>query len=389
MGETMNEDIDVQTSLDFVAVERDLNHAGHAPGYVYASAEVFKREVEEYFMRDWLYAGRVEELSKPGDYLTMRIVGEPVLISRDNDGVLSACFNMCVHRGVEVAYGQGNTRMFKCPYHGWTYDLKGKLMGATFMRESEGFEASRQRMRPIRLDTWRGNIFICFSDETPPLLDFVKEFETDFAFMQMENCRLGNKVVLELDCNWKLVHENLMDFYHVGVLHAKSFGAKFSWKNEDVILKDNGGMSIWYEAGPPTPGGEPLLGKMPWLEDRSFGFACKGFLQPNFTLFGRIDCVRPMIVWPLSEGKCQVIIYHLFPEAVFERPDIEEKLKTYRDYQLLVLGEDRLMIESLQKAMSSRAFVPGRMSTLEKPIHHFLNGHIKRVFKGDEEYSGG
>ena len=374
---------------DLKPVRMDLPHARHAPGYVYGSREAFEREAEEYFMKDWLYVGRQEELAKPGDYLTMRIVGEPILIARAADGKLNACYNMCAHRGVEVAYGTGNTRAFKCPYHGWTYDLKGKLKGAAFMAESEGFDAASCRLRPIRLDVWRGNIFVCLSDKTPPLLDQLQEFEKDFAFLQMENCRLGNKIVIELDCNWKLVHENLMDFYHVGVLHAKSFGSKFSWKNEDVILKKNGSLSIWYKAGPPTPGGEPLLGKMPWLEDRDFSFACKGYLPPNFTIFGRIDCVRPMIVWPISESKCQAVIYHLFPEKVFERPDIEEKLKIYRDYQLLVLAEDRTMIESLQKAMVSRVFVPGRMSTMEKPIHHFLNSHLTRVFHEKEGRSGG
>lgn len=385
----MNRDDAVTSPADFKRVSKDLPEATHAPGYVYGSREAFEREAEEYFMKDWLYVGRQEELPKSGDYLTMRIVGEPILIARDSDGTLNACYNMCAHRGVEVAYGTGNTRAFKCPYHGWTYDLKGKLKGAAFMAESEGFDPSRCRLRPIRLDIWRGNIFICLSDATPPLAEQLQEFEKDFAFLQMEKCRLGNKMVIDLDCNWKLVHENLMDFYHVGVLHAKTFGSKFSWKNDDVMLKENGALTIWYQAGPPTPGGKPLLGKMPWLEDRDYSFACKGYLPPNFTMFGRIDCVRPMIVWPLSESKCQFVIYHLFPEAVFERPDIEEILKVYRDYQLLVLEEDRMMIESLQKAMNSRAFVPGRMSVLEKPIHHFVNSHIKRVFSEAKDPAGG
>jgi phenylpropionate dioxygenase-like ring-hydroxylating dioxygenase large terminal subunit len=370
---------------EFKGVKQQVTAATHAPGFVYGSAEAFQKEIDEYFMKDWLYAGREEELAKPGDYLTMRLVGEPIVIARDTDGTLNAYYNMCAHRGVEVAYGNGNTRAFKCPYHGWTYDLKGKLKGAAHMEQSAGFEPSKCRMKSIRLDTWRGNIFICFSQDTVPLAEFLSGFEKDFAFLQMENCRLGNKIVLDLDCNWKLVHENLMDFYHVNVLHAKSFGSRFTWSNDDVILKDGGNLSIFYKAAPPTPGGEPLLGKMPWLEDKDYSLACKGFLQPNFALFGRIDCARPFIVWPLSESKCQVIIYQLFPKEVFDRPDIEETLKIYHEYQLKVLGEDRIMIESLQKAMTTRGFEPGRMSVLEKPIHHYLNGHIKRVLEPSKE----
>ncbi|WP_424139190.1 aromatic ring-hydroxylating oxygenase subunit alpha [Roseomonas chloroacetimidivorans] len=361
-------------------VRRELTRAGHAPGYVYSSPEIFQKEIDAYFMRDWLFVGRVEELAKPGDYMTMRLVGEPIIIARSREGALHAYYNMCVHRGVEVAEGKGNTRAFKCPYHGWVYDLEGKLAGAAHMKDSEGFDLSSCRMRPIRLDVWRGSIFVCFNAETPPLQEFMSQFDEDFGFMKMENCRLGNRIALDLNCNWKYVSENLMDFYHVNVLHAKTFGAKFSWENDNVVLGKNGSLTIWYKAAPPTPGGEPLLGKMPWLEDRDYSFACTGFLQPNLTIFGRIDCVRFFVVWPISESRSQVIIYHLFPEEVFERPDIEKTLKVYHDYQIAVLDEDRSMMESMQKAMSTRGYVPGRMSILEKPLHHYLNGHLDRVF---------
>ncbi|WP_353194231.1 aromatic ring-hydroxylating oxygenase subunit alpha [Pusillimonas noertemannii] len=374
------------TAPNFDQVKSELDSASHAPGYVYASPEAFQREIDEYFMKDWLYVGREEELPEKGDYLTMRLVGEPVIIARSGDGSLNAFYNMCVHRGVEVAFGNGNTRAFKCPYHGWTYDLGGKLKGATHMEKSKGFDASTARLKPIRLETWHGNIFICFSPDTRPFAEFISEFENDFAFLRMQDCRLGNKTIIELDCNWKLVHENLMDFYHVNVLHAGTFGGRFTWDNDnDVILKERGGVSMWYKAGPPTPGAEPLLGKMPWLEDRDYSFSSEGFLQPNLTLFGRVDCARPFVVWPLSESKCQIIAYQLFPKEVFERPDIRETLKIYEDYLKKVLEEDRMMIESLQKAMSTRGFVPGPMSVLEKAIHHFLNGHIERVLEPKQE----
>ncbi len=363
----------------YAATRAAIQQSSHAPGEIYASPEIFRREAEIYFKRDWLCVGRIEELPEPGDYMTRRIVDEPIIVARDKSGVLHACYNMCVHRGVEVAYGSGNTRSFTCPYHGWVYDLDGSLTGAAYMKESEGFEIRDCRMRPLLLDVWRGNIFVNFDFDARPLTEAVSEFEKDFAFLGMEKCRLGNRIVLDLACNWKLVHENLMDFYHVGVLHANSFGAKFSWKDENVAAKEDGGLSIFYDAGPPTPGAEPLLGKMPWLENRPHSFACTGYLPPNLTMFGRIDCVRPMIAWPIDEARTEVIIYHLFPEAFFERPDFEETLKIYRDYQIFVLEEDRAMIESMQKAMRSPAFRPGRMSVLERPMHNFLNGYLDRI----------
>ena len=365
---------------DLGETRRPLGQASHGPGFLYCSPEVYRREVETLFMRDWLYAGRVEELPDPGDYLTLRIAGEPLVIARTPEGDLNAFYNMCVHRGVEVAEGRGNAKAFKCPYHGWIYDLSGRLTGAAYMRDCPGFDLDRQRMTPLRLETWRGSMFVSFDAGAPPLAQFVAEFEQDFAFLHPEQCRLGNRIELDLECNWKFVHENLMDFYHVGVLHAKTFGARFAWKDENVLLKPGGGLSIFYDAGPPTPGAEPLLGKMPWLESRPFTFSCTGYLRPNCTLFGRIDCVRFMVAWPDGPGRSRTIIYHLFPETFFERPGFRETLEVYRDYQLQVLEEDRTMIESMQRAMASAAYRPGRMSVLEKPLHHYLNGYLDRVF---------
>ena len=365
--------------LDASATRAGLERAAHVPGAIYSSPEIYAREVEVYFRRDWLMVGRVEELAEPGDYMTLRIAGEPVVVARDREGELHAFYNMCAHRGVEVAYGAGNTRSFKCPYHGWVYGLDGRLTGAAYMADTDGFEAKTCRMPPLRHDVWRGCRYVNSDAAARPLAEQMAPFDEDFAFLGWENCRLGNRIEMELACNWKFVHENLMDFYHVGVLHAKSFGAKFSWQNDKVKLKPAGGLSIFYDAGPPMPGAEPLLGKMPWLEDRPHSFACTGYMAPNLTFFGRIDCIRPMIAWPLGPDRTKVVIYHLFPESFFDRPGFADTLEVYRDYQLVVLEEDRTMIESMQLAMASPAYRPGRMSVLEKPIHNFLNGYLDRM----------
>src|SRR6516225_204732 len=130
---------------DFVALRRPLDEASLAPGWLYSWPEVYRLEV------DRLFVGREEELPHPGDYFTLRVAGEPIVIARDADGVLRAFRNMCVHRGVEVAYGCGNAKALQCPYHGWTYDLSGRLTGAGYMKDSKGFERDRLRLEPLRL----------------------------------------------------------------------------------------------------------------------------------------------------------------------------------------------------------------------------------------------
>src|SRR5262245_2985479 len=162
-------------------VQRPVAEASHAPGALYASPEIYRLEVERLFRRDWLFVGREEELSEPGDYLTLRIADEPIIVARARDGALHASYNMCAHRGVEVVQGRGSARTFMCPYHGWTYDLDGRLLGAGYMKGCVGFEAGTVRLRPIRLETWRRNIFVSFDESAPPLAEHVAEFEKDFA----------------------------------------------------------------------------------------------------------------------------------------------------------------------------------------------------------------
>ena len=127
----------------FDGIKAPVNQARHLPGYIYTSPEVYRQAKEKIFMKDWLCVGRVEEVENPGDYITFRVTDEPGIVARDDLGNLNAFSNVCRHRGVEVASGAGNLKEFRCPYHGWTYDLAGKLLGAPYMSEAKGFRPGR------------------------------------------------------------------------------------------------------------------------------------------------------------------------------------------------------------------------------------------------------
>src|SRR3546814_19966176 len=113
---------------------------------------------------------------------------------------------MCRHRGVEVADGKGNTKLFKCPYHGWTYDLNGNLVGAAYMKESEGFVQKECRLPSIHLEVWRGNIFINFAAQPVPFAEAIADLEKDFEPLHMENCRPADLMHMEPNCNWRFQH---------------------------------------------------------------------------------------------------------------------------------------------------------------------------------------
>lgn len=367
--------------LHFDGTRRSVDKASHAPGQIYSSEEVLELEKQNIFMKEWLCVARSEEVENPGDYFATRIVGEPVLLARNQAGNVKAFANVCLHRGVEVASGSGNVKHFTCPYHAWTYDLDGNLASASFMRESQDFDPKSCRLKELHVGLWAGWIFINLSEKPPPLSESLSDFAGDVDLLKMGDLRLGSKITLDLPTNWKFVVENLMDVYHVRTLHYNSFGKhRGPPENFPFHLRKKGGTCTRYEARPMTPDGVSLFGKMPALRDEPENFAMSAHLAPNMQAIARIDNVHPLVMWPLTATTSRTYVYNLYPKEWFDQPDFAKRADVYDQYLRFVLAEDVTMMNSLQNGVTSSNFKPGRFSTLEKGIHHVLNDYVERVF---------
>jgi len=362
------------------ATKKPIQIAHHAPGDIYASPEIFALEKEKLFMQDWLCVGREEEVANKGDYMTHNVMGEPILIARNEQGKIGAFYNQCRHRGVEVAQGAGNTRRFMCPYHAWTYDLNGQLVGAQFMQETEGFDLKNCRLKTLKCETWAGWIYISFNPDIGPLADHVSFLEDAFGELRQQDCGLAYKFTLKMNCNWKFVYENQLDNYHVGVLHAATVGRHQVSSDRKFNLRPNGRLSVDYGSRPTTPDGVSLFGKMPWMAHQPDTFARTGFLPPNMTILSRMDMYRPFVHWPLAPDKTISYGYFLLPKEKLADPKLQEKMAVYVEYLDKVLNEDRSMVESMQRNMSTRGYEPGRFSTKEASLHHMINYYLERVF---------
>jgi len=366
--------------LDFDQTRLPVEQARHAPGFIYTSSDLFKIEREEIFMRDWLCVGREEEIPNKGDYTAMRILDEPLLIVRAENDEINAFSNICAHRGVEIAKGTGNKRALTCPFHGWTYNLQGMLVGAPLMREVEHFDPSTCRLPPVRIARWKGWIFINFDNDARDFPEYVGQLEADFGYLRQEDCRLAVKTVSEVNCNWKLVVENLIDLYHVNVVHRSTNGRSFTKDAFRFSPRARGGYVAEYNSGPSTFSRKPVFGRAPWLGDKPEEFSTAGLLAPNFTLFARIDTVHPYVTWPLGLNRSRIIVYTLLPKVYFDRPNFEEEVEAYRAFQKQVVQEDSEMLESLQNGLGSKKFAPGRMAGIERGVQHVLNGYLDRMF---------
>lgn len=360
---------------------RDVNQASHSPGLIYNDPAVLELEIENIFRKEWLCLARAEELPNPGDYKALRIVRDPVLLCRDEAGQLRAYANMCLHRGVEIATGEGNAEEFTCPYHGWLYGLDGMLKGAAYMRDAESFDRKNCKLPELPVGEWGGFVFVSLNPNPSPFDTFIKDFEEKFGFIGTGELRVGLRVDADLKCNWKLMVENFIDFYHVGVLHKDSIGRFMKTVDLPYDLRDNGQVFIdEYDAGTLSKSGDVTAKRIPTLEGKSPRFSATGLLSPNLNFFVRPDYISVYTSWPTGPETMRMSGMVLWAKETIDGPNRDAIVAEFKEMLDKVLAEDFSMVESLQNVTAAPSFVPGRMSRLERGVQHYIKHNIARIF---------
>ena len=205
-----------------VAVPFERAHA--MPKSVYTSPEFAKLEQAQIFAKDWLCAGRAETLKESGDYLTMTIAGEPVIILRDRDGQLRGMSNVCRHRMSTLLEGRGHVRAIVCPYHAWTYNLDGSLRGAPAMAANEAFCKDKIALPAVRVQNWLGWIMVTLNPDAPLPQEALAEVEKLVGHLDMGAYVETFQETFRWNTNWKVLAENFMESYHLPVCHAGTIG---------------------------------------------------------------------------------------------------------------------------------------------------------------------
>jgi len=362
---------------DFARTRAELPKARHLPGDVYASPARLAAEKDRIFMTHWLMVGREEEIPQVGDYMTRKVLDEPIVISRSKDDGIVAFMNMCLHRGVEVATGCGHAKHFVCPYHAWLYDSGGNFVAAEQMSKTE-YDPKSARLHRLHLELWRGWIFVNFSPDPVAFADFIRPYEDELWWFRTDECVAPEKIVIDVQCNWKLLVENLIDIYHVSIVHKSSFGKNLKSNKDELSFKllPEGGWSYEQESRPHSKTGQQMFPTLPWVEGKGIGVSYKAGIYPNLNLSLRADSMRMWQLWPLSPDTTRLEVYLLFPPETLKEPDYEKNMVEYREFVRTIVSEDAVMVESLQAAASSRFFVPGPLSHLEGAINHMQKHYL-------------
>ena len=352
--------------------DRPLEAASSMPPAIYRDEDFAALEKEKIFQRDWVCPGLAAEIPNAGDYLTFKVADEPVFCIRDSNGVVRTYSNVCRHRMMQLVSGRGKSGRVVCPYHAWTYNLDGKLIGAAHMKQSTGFEKSKICLPEIRTEIWNGWIYITLNPEAQPVSDLLAPLEKVVGRYQME---AYVPVVHEehvWQTNWKLLTENFMEGYHLPVAHKETVGAWFPTEKTVFPIKvsEHFTYQTFAKSDSATYGhahksNKHLKGKWRHTSILPTVFPCHMYV------------LAPDHLWYLSlrpKGVGEVDVRFgvaVAPEVHAEVSGNEEWLAGLVGFFEHVNKEDRFVVEGIFAGSQSGLARSGPLSWLEREIHDF------------------
>jgi phenylpropionate dioxygenase-like ring-hydroxylating dioxygenase large terminal subunit len=342
------------------------------PPAAFTSKEFYDLEVEKIFKREWLCIGHVSQVAKVGDYFTLDMFGELLLVVRAQDGV-RVFSRVCLHRWAPIANGEGNAKAFSCPFHGWTYALDGQLMNAPFMDKREGFDPKSCRLPEVRAEIVEslGLIFITFSDRADSISDQLEDLP-DF----LKNFRLSELVQVqpaETDApfNWKILLATGMEAYHHFIAHRETFErthpTRLSWCEN--------GRKAWTlcHAGAATE--MPLTTELPLfpgLRDQEKKFLDLYHIFPMTRLVVYPDAVRFRVVIPDGPTRTRTrAIYLVRPEVAAQAELVKAAFAASQKFSEQAGREDYDASVMQQRGATSALASSGAFSPLEASLWHF------------------
>src|SRR5437763_1530093 len=170
--------------------EPNLERAATIPARWYVAPEFLTLEKDRIFARTWQAVGRTDEVARAGDFFTCEVVGEPLVVTRDTDGVLRGFYNVCRHRAGNVAAGKGNRKSLQCKYHGWTYGLDGRLLTTPEFDGVADFDKSCFGLQAVRVETWGPFVFANLDPAAGPLAGTLGRILDETAGMPLAEMRL-------------------------------------------------------------------------------------------------------------------------------------------------------------------------------------------------------
>ena len=371
--------VDAARNLLGAAMTR-AEEARALPFAAYRDGALFELEMERLFGDDWVAVCAEAALAEPGDWLATDIGGEPVALVRGADGRLRALSNVCRHRGtlmLEPGADRLENDRIVCPYHAWSYSDEGAFRGAPYARGVD-IDPEEHCLPTFRVETWMGVVFVCLSEETPPLAERLAGIAPHLAGYDMAAfTTAGTLAAPEVwESNWKLIMENGIESYHLFKVHADTLEKVTPTRGAYYIE----GSAAWTLTGGAIvqDGGGGVAGKL--LAGLFSGDGTGGdrytlvSIPPSFVGIVNADSWDWLVAHPLSPTTTRVFTGSLTKA----RTDFITRMVS-DGFATAFLDEDRAICERAQAGMNARRSAGGRLVPLERVVadfHHYLGWRL-------------
>jgi len=372
-----------------------LAEAVTLPPACYTSGDFYEFEKDALYYNEWLCAGRESWIPERGDYFTTRIIGEPIIVARNQSGEIKAMSAVCQHRAMLVAEGSGNARGFLCPYHHWSYSLDGALVGAPAMNKTCDFDRKANGLPAFAVEVWNGFVFINFDKHAAPLaprLAKVAEAIAGYDLASAEGPR--PEPAAKLPWNWKVMFENNNDGYHASRLHqgplhdfVPSGRAEFppSEPEDAGFLRFNGTL---HRDASFNATQRAVLPVFPGLTDDDRSRMTFANVPPSLSLVMMSDMVIYLILRPDGPESHELETGFLFAPDAMKAPNFENLLDMNIAASGKIIAQDMHVDALVQEGLRSRFAPRGRYSWQEGAQGQFNKWLVHRYRTAHQRLAG-
>ncbi|MFO0523687.1 MAG: aromatic ring-hydroxylating oxygenase subunit alpha [bacterium] len=344
-----------------------------------------RRELERIWHGNWIAVARWDEVRSPGDFRVVDIGDQSVLLTRNQVGGLRAFHNTCRHRGsILCTEAQGRLRSGRivCPYHSWTYDLDGRLQSTSRRMPTADFDPGEFGLFPVAVDTWGGFVFVHLgSVPVQPLSGALGWIPSTFANHGLDRLVSGQRMIVDVQADWKLVCENFCECFHCPSVHPELCRIVPAYRRGGAwgLRRDEQGRPVpeqtreyRSDARTLTLDGTTRVAPFAGLDDTQRAtLYLPALLPPNLFLNVHPDYVNSHLMFPTGPGSVRIVYDWLFePEALADpRFDLEHYVALWR----LTNEQDARNCEWQQRGIRARVFRHGVYMPQEFDCHRFAS----------------
>jgi phenylpropionate dioxygenase-like ring-hydroxylating dioxygenase large terminal subunit len=357
---------------DINAADPDDNFG--LPGWVYSNPGFFSAERQRVLAPSWQIVCHLNDIAAPGDFHTFDFLGESIVVVRGRDGVPRAFSNVCLHRGARLVDGPGGQcGSIVCPYHAWTYNLEGRLIGVPLRATYADLRLDERRLPPIDLEVFKGFVFVRLERGGPSVAEMMAPYSDELEPYHFEMLQpLGRVTLRPRTVNWKAIGDNYSDGLHITVAHpglARLFGHGYGFEASLWVDKMWGRLRDEPSDNLSERAYQVLLPDVAHLPAGRRRLWSYYKLWPNVAFDVYPDQVDFMQWIPVSPTDT------LIREIAYALPDARREMKAarYLNWRInrRVNAEDTELVARVQQGLQSSRFEPGPLSETEVCLRNF------------------